>query len=420
MIRHALCALIVVSLTSLLSFAGDWPAFRGPDGTGVSTEKNVPLKWSKTENIKWKAKLPAPGNGSPTVSKGKVFVTVATEQGKKRSLLCFDRKTGEQLWEKHVAFDGDEPTHGTNPHGSSTPVADGERIVVWHSSAGLYCYDYDGNELWYRDLGTFRHVWGYGQSPIVFEDKVILNCGPGVRTFVIAVDRKTGETIWQTDEPGGDSGLESVDGKRAPWIGSWSTPIVAQVDGRPQILMSFPQHVNAYDPKTGKIIWTCDGLGDLVYTSPVIGDGVAVAMGGFHGPAIGFKLGGSGNVTETNRLWQVKARNPQRIGSGVIIGKHLFMANAGEAIAQCLVVETGEELWRERLPGGDNWGSLIHVDGRLYVTNQTGSTNVFAPNPTRFELLATNELGERSNSTPAFSDGQIFLRTFQHLWCVGE
>jgi outer membrane protein assembly factor BamB len=420
MIRHALRALIVVSLTSAFGLAGDWPAFRGPYGNGISTEKNVPLKWSKTENIKWKAALPAPGNGSPIVSKGKVFVTVATDAGKKRSLLCFDRKTGEKLWATHVSFDGDEPTHGTNPHGSSTPVADGERIVVWHSSAGLYCYDYDGNKRWNRDLGAFRHVWGYGQSPVVFEDNVILNCGPGERTFVIAVDRKSGETVWQTDEAGGASGLESEPGKRAAWIGSWSTPMLVQVEGKPQILVSFPHHVNAYDPKTGKIIWTCDGLGDLVYTSPVIGDGVAVAMGGFHGPAIGFKLGGSGNVTETNRLWHAKARNPQRIGSGVIIGKHLFMANASESLGQCLVVETGEELWRERMPGGDNWGSMIFVDGRLYVTNQSGSTNVIAPNPTKLELLATNELGDRSNSTPAFSDGQIFLRTLQNLWCIGE
>ncbi|MBI5760862.1 MAG: PQQ-binding-like beta-propeller repeat protein [Planctomycetales bacterium] len=413
--------IVVVGLLSTSSLlAGDWPAFRGPDGTGLSNEKNVPLKWSPTENIKWKAPLPAPGNGSPIVSKGKVFVTVATDKGKKRSLLCYDRKTGEQLWAKHVAFEGDEPTHGTNPIGSSTPVADGERIVVWHSSAGVVCYDFDGNELWKRDLGTFRHIWGYGQSPVILGDSVILNCGPGVRTFVTALDRKTGETLWQTDEPGGDAGLESVDGKRAPWIGSWSTPVIIRVDGQPQILVSFPHHANAYDPKTGKILWTCDGLGDLVYTSPVIGDGVAVTMGGFHGPAIAFKLGGSGNVTETNRLWQIKPGNPQRIGSGVILGKHMFMANAGPPIAQCIVVETGEDLWKERMPGNDNWGSMIHVDGRLYVTNQAGGTNVIAPNVAKFELLATNELGENSNSTPAFSDGQIFLRTFKHLWCIGE
>lgn len=440
-VRPRVAAWISLAAVTSASFAlaGDWVTFRGPGGTGISTESKAPLEWGPDKNIKWKAKLPGPGNSSPIVSGDKVFITCATNKGHDRSLFCYDRKDGKELWVQTVHYDGDEPTHGTSPYCGSSPAADGERVVVWHSSAGLYCYDYNGKQLWSRDLGTFRHIWGYGASPVLYGDSILLNCGPGPRTFLIAVDRRTGETLWQTDEPGGDSGEEppapkeagdkkddsskdspkKAPARRAPWIGSWSTPLVAKVDGQDQIIVSFPRHVHAYDPNTGKIVWTCDGLGDLVYTSPLVSDGIGVAMGGFHGPAIGFKLGGSGNVTAQNRLWLEKPQQPQRIGSGVIIGKHIYMANE-QGIAQCIELETGKEVWKERLPGGPIWGSLILAAGRLYVTNQKGTTLVMEPNTEKLKLLAENPLNERSNSTPAFSDGQVFVRTFENLYCIEE
>jgi outer membrane protein assembly factor BamB len=441
--RNMLAAALLWTFAST-SLAGNWEAFRGPAGTGISTETKAPLEWSRDKNIKWKVKLPAPGNSSPIVSGDKVFVTCATKQGHERSLFCYDRKDGKELWVQTVHFDGDEPTHGTSPYCGSSPAADGERVVVWHSSAGLHCYDYSGKQLWTRDLGTFRHIWGYGASPVFYGDSILINCGPGPRTFMIAVDRRTGETLWQTDEAGGDSGeekpaaKESTDenakkddkkedskktpakkgsGRRAAWVGSWSTPLIAKVNGQDQVIVSFPHHVNAYDPKSGKILWTCDGLGDLVYTSPLVSDDIGIAMGGFHGPAIGFKLGGSGNVTAQNRLWLEKPQQPQRIGSGVIVGKHIYMANE-QGTAQCIELETGKELWRERLPGGSIWGSLILAAGRLYVTTQKGTTLVFEPSPEKLKMLAENPLNEGSNSTPAFSDGQVFVRTFEHLYCI--
>ena len=142
--------------------AGDWTMFRGPQGNGISDEKNLPLSWSAEENVKWKFSLPTRGNGSPIVANGKVFLVTANKDGTKRSLLCIDRKTGKQSWEQIVSFDKKMSTHGTNPFGSSTPVSDGKKVVVWHSSAGLYCYDFEGKELWKRDLGEFKHIWGYG------------------------------------------------------------------------------------------------------------------------------------------------------------------------------------------------------------------------------------------------------------------
>jgi outer membrane protein assembly factor BamB len=413
--RDALLAILISACLVASSRAGDWPAFRGPNGDGISSEKNVPLKWGPTENIRWKTPLPAPGNSSPIVSQGRVFLTCATDQGKSRGLYCFDRKTGELLWSRIVPYAEPDPTHETNPCCGSSPAADGDRVVVWHGSAGVHCYDYAGNPLWSRDLGAFKQIWGYGSSPVIHEDKVILNCGPGERTFVTAINKRDGKTIWQMDEPGGASGE-----KGAPeWIGSWSTPVVARVNGRNQILVSLPDHLNAYKPEDGAILWSCDGLGKLVYTSPAVGDGVVVSMGGYHGPAIGVRLGGSGNVTVTHRLWQSTAKNPQRIGTGVVVGKHIYMANE-QHIAQCIELESGKELWHARMPGGVIWASPVLAEDRLYVPTQNGSTVVFRPNPERFELLAENELDEPSNSTLAVSDGQIFLRTFQNLYCVGE
>lgn len=417
--RTGLAVVVAVGLGTAAG-AGDWPGFRGPEGNGISTETNVPQTWGPEKNIKWKAALPGPGNSSPIVSGGRVFVTCATDEGRDRSLYSFDRQDGKQLWVRTVRFDGDEPTHPTNPYCGSSPAADGQRVVVWHSSAGLVAYDYEGNELWSRDLGAFRHIWGYGASPVFYGDAVILNCGPGKRTFVTAIDRRTGQTLWQTDEPGGDDGEEKqAPGQNPSWVGSWSTPIIARVAGQDQILVSLPHHVQAYDPRTGEILWSCDGLGDLVYTSPLVGEGVGVAMGGYYGPAIGFTLGGSGNVTETNRLWQAAQPNPQRIGSGVIIGKHIYMANE-PGLVQCLELETGKEVWVQRLPGGKVWSSLVAAEGRLYVTNQEGTTILFAPDPERFEVLAKNEIGEPTNSTLALSEGQVFLRTFGHLYSIEE
>jgi len=414
-------AILLLHVIGPSATADQWLRFRGPDGSGISADTRVALYWSQEKNIRWRTPLPAPGNSSPIVVGEVVFITCATEQGRHRSLYCFDRSTGKQRWVRTVEFDGDELTHRTNPYCGSTPASDGKRVVVWHSSAGLHCYDLGGNELWQRDLGRFIHIWGYAASPIYYKNRVILNAGPGERTFMIALDGRTGQTMWKTDEPGGASGLVKInpEDKRAPWIGSWSTPVVASVDGKDQVLVSYPNHVKAYDAETGKVVWQVDGLGQLVYTSVLVDDGIGVAMSRRTKPAMGFRLGGTGNVTASNRLWLDDSNNPQRIGSGIILGKHLFLVNA-TGVAQCFEVVTGKELWRARVPDGGVWGSLVFVRDRLLVTNQKGNTVVFMPRADQFELSHVNELNEPSNSTPAISDGQIFIRTFNALYCIEE
>ena len=412
LIRSLTCILILVA--TLRASAADWPEFRGPDRNGISKETDFPTTWGPDKSIHWKVALPQPGNSSPIVSGGRVFLTCAEdEHGARRSLYCFDAKDGKQLWVRTVRYERPDPTHGRNPYCASTPAADGQRVVVWHGSAGVHCYDYDGNELWSRDLGTFRHIWGYASSPVFYGDSIVLNCGPGGRSFVTALDRKTGKTVWQTDEPGGAE-------DRTPsgaWAGAWDTPLIAKVNGEDQLLVAQSHHVNAYDPKSGKILWTCAGTGDLAYCDVMTGEGIGLAASGYGGAAIGFKLGGSGDVTDANRLWRIE-RNPQRIGTGIVRGPNVFMVN--EPALSCIEMATGRELWKHRETGQTFWGSAVCAGDRIYVTSQQGTTYVYAADPTAFRLIAANALEEESNSTPALADGCVYLRTFKHLHCVGK
>ena len=214
--RRWICTFTAVcALTAAAAAAGDWPAFRGPNGNGLSDEKHAPLDWSADRNVKWKAPLPGPGNGSPIVSGERVFVTCAEEDGKKRGLYCFNRADGSRRWARIVDFGKVMPTHKTNPYCATTPVTDGKHVVAWHGSAGLFCYDMEGKELWRRELGEFRHEWGYAASPIIYHDRVIQNCGPGDHAFVAAFDLKTGRELWRVDEPTDGDGRKRADGR--PW-----------------------------------------------------------------------------------------------------------------------------------------------------------------------------------------------------------
>ncbi len=403
--------------------ASDWPAFRGPQGNGTTDEPALPLHWGPEQNIRWKFALPEAGDSSPIVSAGRVFITCAEDRGQKRTLYCLDRKTGDELWRQTVNFDKVMETHQTNNYCGSTPVSDGDRVVVWHSSAGMHCYDMDGKPLWSRNLGEFDHIWGYGSSPIIVDGKVIQFCGPGERTFLTALDLATGETVWETPEAGGSG---SRDGR---YVGSWATPALHTVDGREQLVLGLPTRVGAFDPASGELLWWINGVSsdrsDVCYASAMLGEGIGCVMAGYGGPAMGFRLGGSGDMTDRNRLWyqdSTNPRNPQRIGTGIVIDGILYMANADtQGSIECLDLATGHERWIERrVPGGPHWGSMVLAAGRLYVTGQSGVTRVLAPNPDRYELLAENDLGDQSNSTPAPSDGELFLRTFGHVYCVSE
>ena len=414
-------ALLLV-MTAAYAAGADWPAFRGPNGNGISDETAAPTNWSPTDNIQWKVPLPRPGNGSPIVVDGKVFVTSAEDdQGLRRSLYCFSSSEGKKIWKQTVNFGTVMPTHRDNPYCATTPVSDGQRVVVWHGSAGLYCYDLEGKELWNRDLGEFRHMWGYATSPIIHQDDVILYTGPGERVFVTSINLKTGTTNWETGEPVEGDGERRKDDK-AP-VGSWCTPRVASVNGKDQVIVLMPTRVNAYDPETGDIVWWCEGLrqerGDLAYSSPVIAGDICFVTGGYNGPAMAILMGGQDDVTETHRLWRTE-NSPQNVGSGVFLKGVVYRPNDGPGTIECIHPETGDILWKDRAAGGEYWGSIVVAGGLLHATNQDGLTVVFKSNAEQYHQVAENELGEPSNATPAIANGHIYIRTTHHLFCIGS
>lgn len=401
------CLLFFVVLFVSTAQAEDWPAWRGPSGQGFCKEKDILLTWSDTENVKWKVALEHQGNSTPIVWGERIFLTQADKDGHTRSLLCFNRADGAKLWQQDVAYPEDEKNWNANWYCNASPVTDGERVIVSFGSAGMYCFDFQGKEVWKRtDLGKWEHQFGNSSSPVLYGKLAILWCGPNQkegRNFLLAVDKTTGQTVWERDEE----------------VGSWGTPLIVTRDGQDQLLLSLVPHLKGFDPQTGNELWRCEGLNKYVYTSPLYGNGVAVAMSGYTGAALAVKLGGSGDITG-DRLWH-HPQNIQRVGSGMVVGDHVYMVEEN-GVPHCYDLKTGEELWQvEQRPGGTTWGSMVHAEGRLYVLMRNGETLVFAASP-KYELLARNSLGRgvSTNSSLVISNGDIFIRTFSHLWCISK
>ncbi|MBX3746383.1 MAG: PQQ-binding-like beta-propeller repeat protein [Verrucomicrobiae bacterium] len=388
---------------------GDWPAWRGPSGDGRSLETEAPLRWSRTENVRWRVALPGPGNSTPAVWGDTVFLTQGA--GTTRVVTALDRRNGRVRWNLGVPGVARERTQRSNPAGSSSPVTDGERVVAWFGSAGLVAVDMEGRGLWRLDLGRQEHRFGYGSSPVMDDRRVYLNFGPGSREFVVAVDKRTGREVWRVEGP--------VPGADDTY-GTWSTPLLAEVEGRWQLLVALRDHVAGLNPDSGHTIWQARGLGLQAKASPVAGGGVVVVAGDLRGAELAIRLGGRGDVTDTHRVWRESPAR-SRIGTGVIHEGHLYGARAN-GILDCLDLETGEPVWSERMPGaganGAIWSSPMLVGDRIYVVNQGGDTVVIRASP-RFEVLAVNALDEVVNASPAVSRGELFIRTWQALWCLG-
>ncbi|MBL9117853.1 MAG: PQQ-binding-like beta-propeller repeat protein [Verrucomicrobiaceae bacterium] len=412
---RTLCVIPFVLLVAA-AHAGNWPAWRGPNRDGTCDETGLPTKWSATDNVLWKVALPGPGNSTPVIWEDKIFVTQATNQGKRRELICFDKKSGSELWKQGTDYRDDEPTHGTNPHCAASPAVDGKRVIVSFASAGVFAYDLGGKKLWSKDLGPQKHIWGNGASPVLVGNTVYLNHGPSNdNTKLVALDVDTGEVKWSNSEPKRPT-------KGSPdFYGSWSDPLPLVIDGKSQLFMSWPFRVCAINPEDGRELWTCEGLNALVYTSPIYSEGIVVGMGGYSGMALGVRTGGKGDVTNSHRLWHTP-KNPQRIASGVIHEGHVYIHN-DPGIVQCIELNTGKQVWSERLKGqgasGQNWSSVVLSEGKCYTANQGGDCFVFKASP-KFELLATNPLGEKVIASIAVSDQKLFIRGHRHLFCIGR
>jgi len=413
----------VSGFTAISLHAANWPSWRGPTQNQISPESKFPTKWNKTENVKWRTPLPESGNSSPIVWDNTVFVTQAVQDGKQRNLMAFDRRTGKQLWVQGVVYETTDPRHKMNPHCSASPVTDGERVVASFASAGVLAYDFAGKQLWKADLGKQVHEWGQGSSPVIHEDLVILYHGPGEFSALYALDKRTGQKKWTVSlkEQYPAERFDGFAGKNDGALGTFSTPLIINADGRGEVILPVVNKLRAYSTSSGKELWSADGINPLVYSSPVLADGKILIYGGFFGSVICVKPGGEGDVT-SKRLFYDQRMKKHTIGSPIVKNGYVYL-NVTDGFLHCYEFATGKLMWEERLPStgasGQTWASGVLAGDRIYVVNQSGDTVVLRAAP-KFEVIATNPVGESSNSTLALSNGEIFLRTEAALYCIAD
>lgn len=399
----------VVSMLLLMSysaFAEEWPGWRGPRGDGISGEKNIPVRWSKTDNVAWKVAIPGKGHSSPIVWKDRIFVTTCLEADQKRVLLCLDRRDGKTIWEKVVVTAKLEQKHKLNSFASSTPVTDGRYVWVSfleYPDMQVACYDYDGNLVWMKSPGKFNSKHGFCSSPILHKDMVILNGDQDAEAYIVALDKNTGLERWRADRPNRTR--------------SYCTPIIIEHAGRKQLVLSGSLCVASYDPDTGKQIWLIDGPTEQFVASLVYLNDILFMTCGFPTYHImGIRPDGQGNVTKSHVLWH-STQAQAYVPSPIAHDQYFFMVN-DNGIASCWEAATGKMLWKERL-GKHHSASPVLAEGRAYFLDDDG--NMFVLEASKdFKVISRNALEEESYASPAISQGQVFVRTLNHLYCIGK
>ncbi len=396
--------------------ADNWPQWRGPSLNGLSGETNLPLRWSTAENVTWKLPLPAWSGSSPIVWGDHIFLNVA--DGREMHLWAVDRQRGIALW-KRLLGGGDTRMMKQNMS-SPSPVTDGRHVWVMTGTGILKAFDFSGKELWMRDLqqeyGRFGLLWGYGSSPLLYDDALYVQVLHGMNTrapsYVLRIDKATGKTVWRVERPT-RARFESLD--------AYTTPALVHAGDTTEIVITGGDVVTGHDPATGKELWRAGGLNPsddgnyrVVASSVVYGD--VIYASSRERPMLALRAGGRGDVTKSHLLWSYP--NASDVPSPVTDGAYLYVVN-DRGIVWCLDAKTGKEVYgRTRIKSGSYSGSPVLADGKLYVTNEDGVTVVLRAGP-KFELLAENDLGDYSLSSPAISDGQIFIRTSKFLYAIG-
>ena len=423
---------------NITSQGGDnWPQFRGPDGQGHSGAVNLPTTWSESQNIRWKVPLPGQGHSSPVVMGDQIWVTAALqetaseEELRRRTAdlpngddfrlasnvslraLCVDRRSGSIL--RDIEIDNvknPDPVHLINSYASPTPVLEPGRVYVHFGTYGTACIDTDSGEILWRCKFPLQHNVGPGSSPVLVGDALIIPCDGSDRQFVVAVNKITGETIWERDRPP----LRATNGD---YKKAFSTPLVIDWQGQTQVVIPGAQWVVAYEPASGNAIWRLDhGSGFSVVPRPVASDSHLFFSTGFTRPEmVAVKLGGTGDVTATHVDWRL-ARQAPTMPSPLLVGNRLYTTSDG-GVAVCLDAATGDVHWQKRL-GGNYSASPLLADDRLYFFNREGLTTVIIDGDDGPEVVAENPLEGAIFATPAALDGELILRTETHLYAIGE
>jgi outer membrane protein assembly factor BamB len=412
----------------LLLFAAtacaDWPDFRGPHADGWASPPGnrnhvgLPLRWSETSNVVWKTAIPHKGWSTPIVFGRQIWLTTATADGKEFFAVCVDADSGKILFNERIFQCATPEPLGNNLNGyaSPSPVIEAGRVYVHFGSYGTACLDQlNFKVIWKRDDLPCRHFRGPGSSPVLFNDLLILTMDGIDVQYVVALDKKTGKTIWKTDRTANWDDLEADGRPRADgdFRKAYSTPLIVNAKGKTQMLSIGSKAAYGYDPLNGREIWKINHAGFSGATRPVYGQGVAYfSTGHGKGEMIAVRTDGEGDVTGTHILWRNNRGFP-RMPSPVLVDGLIFMVN-DSGIASCLEAATGKELWQERI-GGEHAASVLYADGRVYCFSQQGRATVLKASRS-FEGLATNELANGFMASPAVDGKALVLRTKTHLY----
>jgi outer membrane protein assembly factor BamB len=416
-LRRAIRIIYLAALAIFSVAAENWPQWRGPGLNGISNEKDLPVRWTRDENVAWKLPLPSWSGATPIIWGDRIFLNVAEKED--LSLWCVDRAQGTVLWKKHLA--GGNFKIGKQNLSSPSPVTDGTSVYAMTGNGIVKGFDFAGHELWARDIqkdyGQFGLNWGYGSSPLLFEDALYIQVLHGMKTrdpsYLLRIDKKTGKTVWRIERPT-EAVHESPD--------SYTTPVVLRYGGKVEIVVSGGDCVTGHDAATGKEIWRGNGFNVQkdpnyrVIASPVVSDGVIYTPTRVR-PLQAFRAGGHGDITGTHLLWAFQ--NGPDVPTPVTDGTYFYTVN-DRGIAWCLDAKTGKEIWGpQRIHKATYSASPVLADGKIYITDEDGVTSVFKAGP-KFELVAENSLDDYTLSSIAISGGQLFIRTAQNLYCIGK
>lgn len=397
----------------------NWHQWRGPNGDGVAVDADPPIEWSEQKNVKWKVSVPGQGHASPVVWNDRIILLTAVDTGRRAegaprnlhqfTVICLDRDTGDTIWQQVAVEDAPhEEGRQDNTFASGSPVTDGERIIANFGSRGTYCYDMDGNLIWERDLGDMQTRRGFGEgcSPALHGDTLIVPWDHEDDSFVYALDANTGDTLWQVprDE-----------------VTTWATPLITEANGRTQVIMNGSNRVVSYDLANGEVLWQCGGQAANPIPSPLSRDDLVYCVTGFQGNAVyAIPLDATGDITGTDKVAWSTNETGSYVASPVLHDGLLYVTHDRNAILSCFDAKTGEKLYGpKRLPGmrASLYSSLVAADDRIYISDREGKTVVIKHGP-EMEILATNELGEGIDASPAIVGNQMFIRGSKHLYCL--
>ena len=424
-------AIFAVAILSISNhgFAGNWPQWRGPEGTSVSQEKDVPIIWHEQRGITWKCPLPEWGTSTPAIWGDAIFVTSHTAENH-LLLMRIDKKTGQILWTQQVGSGeavreapkrSTQKFHQLHNLASPSPVTDGKTVVVHFGNGDLAAYDFEGKQLWKHNLqeeyGAYSIWWGHANSPVLsgegvisvsMQDSLADQRDKPVESYLVCHDLQSGEVRWKVPRA---TTAEAEQGD------SYTTPVIATLDGKPQLIVMGGNQLDAYDPSTGKQLWYLPNLvGGRTVTGPTVAGGLIYATRGMRGALIAVKPGKSGELTHRDIVWSYNEGTPDTCCP--VVWNELLFTVTDDGIARCFDAKSGNLKWKERLKGKYK-ASPLAVEGRIFFLNTEGLCTVVSASP-RFDKLVENQLDDETIASPAISDGKIYIRGRKSLYCIGR